>query len=110
MELHFSPVRLKSGRRKPFYRCVNFPECDAAHGAHPDGAPMGIPADRETRKLRIEAHKALDRVFPFKKKWGREETYRWLGENGFGHIASMNAEECREIIEKISHEKPRYKI
>lgn len=46
-----------------FYGCVRFPDCLGAHGAHPDGKPLGIPASKETRSARIRAHAAFDKLW-----------------------------------------------
>lgn len=104
MELCFSwKHRLKTGRRRPFYRCVNYPECPGTHGAHPNGAPLGIPGDTETKKLRTILHEELAKKWPRNKKWAREATCFWLKENGFndGHIGKMSAEECRSALKML---------
>lgn len=99
---------------KPFYGCVHFPYCRATHGAHPDGKPLGIPANAETKRWRIAAHAALDPL------WGRDEpglhsqvqkryrnaVYAWLGER-LGimdvkqncHIAMFDTARCQRVIE-----------
>jgi ssDNA-binding Zn-finger/Zn-ribbon topoisomerase 1 len=46
-----------------FYGCTNYPVCKTAHGAHPDGKPLGKPANKETKAWRIKAHQAFDKVF-----------------------------------------------
>jgi ssDNA-binding Zn-finger/Zn-ribbon topoisomerase 1 len=40
----------------PFYGCTTFPTCRGTHGAHADGAPKGIPGNKETKQARIKAH------------------------------------------------------
>ena len=100
MELVWSSsFRLKSGARKPLYRCYKWPECSGTHWAHPNGAPMGIPANKETRVLRQKVHAELNEIFPWKKKRAREATYTWLESHGFGHIGSMSADDCRKVLE-----------
>lgn len=98
---------------QPFYGCTQFPYCKATHGAHPDGAPLGIPGNKETKEWRIKAHAALD------PKWGRNDSvfdkptqkyrrkvaYNWLaGRLGIKevrrdcHIAMFDIEKCQKVI------------
>lgn len=97
----------------PFYGCVRYPQCRATHGAHPDGAPMGIPANAETKQWRVQAHAAFDPL------WGRNDpdigdgerkhrryiAYRWLGMKlGIEdikrdcHIARFDIKRCQQVI------------
>ena len=46
-----------------YYRCTNFPNCRGAHGAHPDGTPLGVPANKRTKDARIQAHNAFDKLW-----------------------------------------------
>ena len=110
MELVWSEkFRYASGRRKPFYRCVDHPECRGTHGAHPNGAPMGFPADTETRALRKQAHKELNRLFPLVIRRGREighkersdRIYSWLRFKGYGHISKMGSDRCQKLIDEL---------
>jgi len=101
MEIVFSGrFRYRNGDRRLFYRCYRFPECDGTHGAHPNGAPLGKPANKETRALRREVHAELDKRFPWKSKTGRIKTGAWLRRNGFGdgHVAYMDAEACKSAL------------
>lgn len=98
---------------QPFYGCLKFPFCSATHGAHPDGSPLGIPADKETKEWRIKAHAALDPL------WGRDDTafdaqqakhrrkmaYNWLAAQldikevrRDCHIAMFNSAQCQAVI------------
>lgn len=56
-------MELRTSRYGPFYGCSRWPDCDATHGAHPNGAPLGIPADSETKEARIMAHEQFDRLW-----------------------------------------------
>ena len=99
---------------KPFYGCLHYPLCRATHGAHPDGRPLGKPADSVTKRWRIAAHAALDPL------WGRDEegihcqiqkrhrraVYAWLAEQlgirNVGeecHIAMFDSEQCQRVID-----------
>lgn len=85
----------KNGNPRKFYGCSNYPKCKATHGAHPDGSPLGHPADRETKDARIRLHTAIDPLFPSKR-----EMYQWLKANApKEHIGDMTLAE----IEKIEH-------
>ena len=53
-------VDMRSGR---FYSCDNFPKCKCFHGCHPDGSPLGIPANKETRDARRELHRWFDALW-----------------------------------------------
>lgn len=56
-------LRYSSKYDRKFYGCSNYPRCKATHGAHQDGRPLGIPADKETKRARIEAHAAFDKLW-----------------------------------------------
>lgn len=104
MELVFHQTwKYRNGSRRIFYRCYKYPECSGFHGAHPNGAPLGKPGNKETRDLRKQVHAALDKVFPWKTKKGRKATNRWLKKNGFGegHVANMEAKELRKALREI---------
>lgn len=114
MTLEDSPF--KPGAR--YWRCSRYPECRGAHGAHPNGAPMGEPADAETRVLRIRAHEVFDPLWrdapllygeraldPRESKKlmsiAKRRAYDWLehkldGENP--HIGSADRATCHRII------------
>ena len=51
------------GEDRWYYRCTTYPDCRGSHGAHPDGSPLGIPADAETREYRKLAHAAFDKLW-----------------------------------------------
>ena len=54
----------KDGSPRKFYGCSNWPECNGVHGAHLNGEPLGIPADKETKQWRIKAHERFDEICP----------------------------------------------
>lgn len=107
-------LRMSYKFNKPFYGCLNFPHCRCAHGAHPDGRPLGKPADTATKRWRILAHAALDPL------WGRDDSslhkqiqnryrravYAWLGDQlGIAnvgvdcHIGLFDAARCQQVID-----------
>ena len=102
---------LRKSRRGPFWGCVCFPMCDVRHGAHPDGSPMGVPAEKQVRQARIKAHLALDNLFGEESSKGarikvRGRLYKWLG-NKMGipveeaHIGKFNEQQCQEVIRLV---------
>ncbi len=94
---------LRNSKYGLFYGCINYPECDATHGAHKDsGEPLGIPADKETRKMRMKAHGDFDNLW---QKYGykRQESYKLL-QNIMGlnkdqaHIGRFNISQCKLLM------------
>lgn len=91
----------KSDRK--LYVCHNYPACNTYVAAHPNtDKPMGVPANRNLRNLRIQAHRKFDLIW----KNGimtREEAYRWFADS-FGlslrdaHIGMCSEYRCRELI------------
>ena len=94
------------GSPRKFYGCTRFPECKAAHGAHPDGKPLGIPANKETKEWRIRAHAAFDDLWK-SGKMKRGEAYVWLAKEMSIHIncsyfqihiGELGIEDCQKVI------------
>lgn len=106
---------------RKFYGCSNFPDCKAAHGAHPDGSPLGVPADKATKAARIQAHEAFDKLWesaldlytfsrrPSRKhrrgiiQIARRRAYTWLQERlGMTpddcHIGRFDIETCERVV------------
>lgn len=130
-------MALKNSRYGLFYGCENWPRCNSTHGAHPNGKPLGVPADAETKQARIVAHAAFDRLWneiapsyliPITlarsarkrneyriKKRGRTRAYRWLAEQlGIKadecHIGAMDVATCARVAalcEPMNSEKVR---
>lgn len=73
----------------PFYGCSKFPECRGTHGAHPNGAPLGVPADKATKDARIQAHLLFDKLWKDRGPMERREAYEWLQ-----GAMKMTADEC----------------
>jgi len=97
---------LKASRHGLFYGCETWHDtrCPGTHGAHPDGRPLGVPADQRTKSARRRAHGWFDRLW--KKEHGalmkRGHAYGWLATAlGYDapHIGEMSAEECERVIE-----------
>ena len=88
-----------------FYGCAAYPICKAAHGAHADGQPLGIPADKPTKDARIRAHAAFDRLWK-ETRMTRSDAYGWMrGEMGLSrddaHIGRFTISQCEDLIRKV---------
>jgi len=84
-----------------FWGCSRWPDCDGKVGAHPDGTPLGTPADAETRQARIHAHRVFDEWWR-SQGWKRRRAYRWLAQNAARHhIAEMTEEDCDHLVQLI---------
>lgn len=99
----------RNGQPRRFWGCSRWPDCDCVHGAHPDGKPLGIPADDATKQARIKAHAAFDRLW--KPELGgqlrRKEAYRVMRElmgmtNDEAHIGRFDTPQCETLIEKVN--------
>lgn len=101
--------RYKSGSPRKFYGCSRYPLCQAAHGADPDGKPLGTPANKETKKARIAAHKVFDSYWE-KQGLHRNQAYKLLQDimelsPDDAHIGKFNEEQCLELIKRIERKK-----
>jgi len=101
-----SHMRLRQSKKydRPFYGCSRWPDCDGAHGAHPDGTPLGIPADKVTKSARMRAHEAFDQLWKGDSpKMTRGQAYEWLEsyfdlDDGEGHIGRFSREQCEALV------------
>jgi zinc-finger-containing domain len=91
-----------------FYGCTGWPACKGAHGAHPDGRPLGTPADKATKQARIEAHAAFDRLWQGEgKRMSRGEAYRWMRKAldlppAEVHIGRFSKERCVALVKAVN--------
>ena len=93
--------RTKAGAAKLFYGCTRYPFCTGTHGAHPDGRPLGTPADKATKEARTAAHKVLEHAFGDQNnRQARTQAYRWLKAQKDlpDHIGEMTKEEAQRVI------------
>ena len=97
-------LTLKESKYGQFYGCDKWATtgCSGSVGAHPDATPIGIPADKETKALRIEAHQLFDHLWQG-GAISRKEVYLWLSDamgmtTDEAHIGNFNAEQCRKLI------------
>lgn len=100
-----SPMELRKSPKykSPFWGCTQFPKCRGTHGAHPDGRPLGIPANRETKDARIRAHAAFDALWK-EGHMSRRKAYAWLANKlnqTEAHIGEMSIGECNRVIEYV---------
>ena len=103
---------LKPSRFGLFYGCEQWrmTGCQGAHGAHPDGSPLGTPADGKTKQARIQAHTAFDQLYQ-SGRMKRADAYRWL-RHAMGltaeqaHIGKFTIEQCERLVTKIAACRP----
>lgn len=101
-----SPMRLRYSRKhdRHFYGCTSWPDCDGTHGAHPDGRPLGKPADKVTKSARMRAHEAFDQLWKGDAPlMTRAQAYSWLEayfdlDEGEGHIGRFTKEQCEMLV------------
>lgn len=89
----------RNGMNRKFWSCD---DCAITHGAHPDGQPLGIPADKETKALRIRVHEEMSRIwgeFGAIGKARKGEMYDWMEKNTRSkHVAMMLKPELEEVL------------
>lgn len=118
MEMH-----LKNSKHGKFYGCSGYPDCEATHGAHHDGRPLGTPATKDTRQARMSAHISFDRLWEpalrmyeaeggpitrspeFLLRVARTRAYAWLAwrlgmKTSDAHIGSFDAFHC-DLVRKV---------
>jgi ssDNA-binding Zn-finger/Zn-ribbon topoisomerase 1 len=109
-----APMKLRStgkftyrnGTRRRFWGCTRYPDCKGMHGAHPDGRPVGIPANAETKRARIRAHAAFDEVWK-SGAMDRRAAYRFMQDlmgmtADEAHIGRFTKEQCDTLVERIA--------
>lgn len=99
-----SPMVLRKSikYKSPFWGCSKYPDCKGTHGAHPDGRPLGVPANAETKQWRIKAHDIFDTLWKCSQiSMTRKKAYALLAkELGVEevHIGESDIEACKKII------------
>jgi len=87
-----------------FSKVFWFCGCGAFVGCHPCGnKPLGAPAGKATKRARMDAHEAFDRLWKG-RQMGRSEAYRWLAstlgiEARDCHIGHMTEAMARRVAE-----------
>jgi hypothetical protein len=99
-----APMRLKPSKFGLFYGCSKWVEtkCPGAHGAHKDGTPLGVPADKATKEVRQVTHHVFDHLWKT-SLMSRGAAYRWMqGAMGMSaaeaHIGRFSREECKKLL------------
>lgn len=110
-----APMVLKYSRRyeRPFYGCTRYEsmKCPGTHGAHPDGRPLGIPADLATKAARHQLHLVFDQLWRT-HVMSRDAAYRWLMRaidtdyRREAHIARFSIAQCERILKLLADEFP----
>lgn len=107
-------LELRPSRYGFFYGCATWhrTRCPAAHGAHADGRPLGIPASKATKVWRIRAHAAFDRLWTRQPGEGgprmpRSDAYAWMRQamgltRAEAHMGRFTAKQCRELIALVN--------
>lgn len=87
-----------------YYVCARYPACDSYVKAHSfNHMPMGTLANPALRRLRRDAHIALQQVLD-SGMMTRKEAYRWM-QAQFGipaddaHIANFSEIRCKQVIQ-----------
>jgi hypothetical protein len=105
---------------KRFYLCR---PCDAYCGTHPDGRPMGIPADKHLRRARNYVHELFDPLWQkaaeaydgntnsMIRNVARSRAYRWLAEQmGIDtadcHVTMFDLDRCRMAYRILRDARP----
>lgn len=111
-----APMDLRTSPKfvRPFYGCTKFPECRGTHGAHKTGAPLGTPANKETKLARIQAHAVFDQIWKQKLVHNRWAAYNWMRQvmgltNRQAHIGEFNSQQCAELQRLVCRDYPSLK-
>lgn len=95
------------GTYRQWYACAHWPDCRGSCSAHPDGTPMGVPADAATRQARMQAHAAFDAFWRGPTRiMARGDAYRWL-EKQLGlprdgaHIGAFTQAQCAQVLRAV---------
>ena len=98
----------RGGQYGLWWGCSRYPECDSKVGAHPDGRPLGTPANSELRLWRKAAHTIFDPLWKVHAKYNpwpemtRSQAYAWLEETtGIAHIAEADVDGCLAVIKAM---------
>lgn len=88
------------------YVCSNFPDCDTYIGCYKGTEiPLGIPANAETRKARMQLHGVFDRIWKT-RKMTRNGAYQVLAtlldiDEDDCHIANFDKFTCDKAVKLL---------
>lgn len=102
-------LALVAFKGKVIYRCARYTShgCRGAHGAHPDGKPLGVPAPWPVREARKRAHSAFDLLWRAPQgRMTRGAAYRWLQgalkmSETEAHISQFDAAQCTALLDLL---------
>lgn len=99
-----APMNLKPSRFGLFYGCSKWAEtkCPGGHGAHRDGTPLGVPANKATKEARQAAHHVFDHLWKT-NRMSRGAAYRWMQKvmgmtSDEAHIGRFSQAECKRLV------------
>lgn len=87
------------------YVCRNYPECDTYVKTQQSSAlPLGTPANRELRALRIQAHRCFDALHQ-NGYMTKRDAYVWLAAllqapQSQAHIGYLSEHSCQKVIDE----------
>lgn len=102
--------RHKDGTPKKFWACAKWQQtrCEGIIGAHPDGRPLGIPADNETKGARIRAHAMFDTIWKDagSNQLSRKGAYAWMRKamgltKEQAHIGNFDKTQCEQLVDHV---------
>lgn len=94
-------LQLRETPKGTFYGCTRYPACRGCVGAHPDGSPVGTPANAATRRARHLTHELFDRLWR-EGYMSRMGAYHWMQEKlgmsvDEAHIGNFDIPTCRRL-------------
>ena len=99
---------LKKSKHGSFYGCEKYREtkCTGTVSCHPGTeVPLGFPAKKHTKQLRMRAHQALDSLWE-DGKMTRGEAYAWMKREmrlpfNKAHIGMFDDAECERLVRLV---------
>lgn len=94
----------QNGTPRRFWGCAAWEttRCPGIVGAHPDGSPVGTPADAPTKEARIRAHAIFDALWQG-GRMTRGRAYKWMRTamgltKAEAHIGHFDKARCDALI------------
>jgi len=79
----------KPSRFGRFFGCSGFPQCEATVGCHPDGEPLGTPANAPLKAARQRVHDVFDELWEGKGPRVRRKAY-----DALAHTLRLDTDDC----------------
>jgi hypothetical protein len=106
-------LRWRASRYGGFYGCSGYVTgCRATVGCHPDGSPLGTPADAELKAERIRVHEVFDRLWKVhtrRRQAARDRAYialakaLWLKVEDC-HVAMFDLALCARALDVLAND------